>query len=161
MISVPRTLAEGYNTAASVFGNVPTGDHAIWEYDSFTSKWVQMEEDSPVRPLYGIWIYSTSSYSVPLYFQTDDITVPPERNLPAGWSCIGFTGFIPASARDTLLSVFDQWSQSIGWDAEYQVYETPIINGGEPPFSDDRLLYPTKGYWLYMSDPGILSALGV
>ncbi|MBN1166046.1 MAG: DUF3821 domain-containing protein [Methanospirillaceae archaeon] len=161
MISTPKALAEGYDTAATVFGNVPTGDHAIWEYDSFTNKWVQMEENSVVKPLFGIWIYSTRDYTVPLYFRTETITVPPERNLPAGWSCIGFTGFIPASARDTLLSVYEQWSQTIGWDADYQVYETPMINGGQPPFEDSRYMFPTKGYWLYMSDPGILSALGV
>ena len=48
-----------------------------------------------------------------------------------------------------------------GFDAVNQTYETQIINGGGGTFSDSRLLFPTKGYWLYMTGPGKLSAIAV
>ena len=110
-------------------------------------------------PLYGYWIYSSTQAIIPLHFSTDPLRVPPTRQLSAGWNGIGFTGMIPAAARDTLISVKNSWTQAEGFDSINQTYETQIINGGGGVFSDSRLMFPTKGYWLYMTGPGELSAI--
>ena len=138
-----------------------TASHSIWQYDSANQDWIKKLPGDPVQPLYGYWIYSNSAIVIPLQFSTDPLQAPPTRMLSNGWNAIGFTGGIPASARDTLISVKNGWTQAEGFDAVNQTYETQIINGGGGTFSDSRLLFPTKGYWLYMTGPGELSAIAV
>jgi hypothetical protein len=48
----------------------------------------------------------------------------------------------------------------MGFDTTAYQYEVQIINGGSGQFSDSRLMNPTKGYWLFMTGPGDLSAIG-
>jgi hypothetical protein len=97
---------------------------------------------------------------VPLVFSTDPTQVPPTKQLATGWNSIGFTGVNPATARDTLISVNSSWTQAMGFIAPAQAYDTQIIHGGTGQFSDSRLMFPTNGYWLYMTSPGTLSAIG-
>ena len=157
-ISVPATLAPGWDTFA-IFSQVDMASHSIWLYDSVTQTWVKKFPGDQVLPLYGYWMYSNSQAVIPLHFSSDPLRVPPTRELSTGWNAIGFTGMIPASARDTLLSVKSSWTQAEGFDSINQSYETQIINGGSGAFSDSRQLFPTKGYWLYMTSPGELSAI--
>ncbi len=158
-VSTPRVLQPGYDNA-SIFTSVDTASHSIYEYDSTKGTWVTLTPTSPVKVLDGIWIYSRALTSVPLKFSTDPISVPPSKNLPSGWNAIGFSGMQPATARDTFFSVQAQWANAIGFDATGQKYETTIVNGGSGDFSDMRILYPTKGYWLFMKSAGTLSAIG-
>ncbi len=160
MVSVPKKLAPGYDTG-SILKNVTTEGRTIWEYDGVIRNWVPVSEDTPVLPLYGFWIYSKYPTTVPLKFDPNPLQVPPTRKLVKGWELIGFTGTIPASARDTLISVRNNWTQAMGFDTTAYQYDIQIINGGSGPFSDSRLMYPTKGYWLFMTGPGDLSAIGV
>jgi len=67
----------------------------------------------------------------------------------------------PAAARDTLLSVNGQWTTLIGFDAQTRAFEAGIVNGGSGTNTDSRLVYPGRGYWLYMTGPGTLCAVGV
>ncbi|MCX6698659.1 MAG: PEGA domain-containing protein, partial [Methanomicrobiales archaeon] len=160
MVSVPKKLAPGYDTG-SIFKNVTTEGRTIWEYDGVIRNWVPVSEDTPVLPLYGFWIYSKYPTTVPLKFDPNPLQVPPTRKLVKGWELIGFTGTIPASARDTLISVRNNWTQAMGFDTTAYQYDIQIINGGSGQFSDSRLMSPTKGYWLFMTGPGDLSAIGV
>ena len=160
MVSVPKKLAPGYDTG-SIFKNVTTEGRTIWEYSGVIHNWVPVYADTPVLPLYGFWIYSKSPTTVPLKFDPNPLQIPPTRNLVKGWELIGFTGTIPASARDTLISVRNTWTQAMGFDNIAYQYDIQIINGGSGQFSDSRLMYPTKGYWLFMTGPGDLSAIGV
>jgi PKD repeat protein len=157
-VSVPATLASGWDTFA-IFSQVDMASHSIWLYDSVNQNWVKKYPGDQVLPLYGYWIYSNSQAVIPLHFSSDPLRVPPTRELSTGWNAIGFTGMIPASARDTLISVKSSWTQAEGFDSINQTYETQIINGGSGAFSDSRQLFPTKGYWLYMTSPGELSAI--
>ena len=49
----------------------------------------------------------------------------------------------------------------MGFDAGHQVFETAVINGGSGEYADDRMVYQGRGYWLYMTGPGTLCAIGV
>jgi parallel beta-helix repeat protein len=158
-VSVPKVLAPGSNTGA-IFNDVDTGGHSIWQYDAFNQTWTRIVPSSLVQPLFGYWIFSTSPTVVPLMFTTDPTQVPPTKQLAAGWNSIGFTGVDPATARDTLISVNSSWTQAMGFDAGAQAYDTQIVHGGSGQFSDTRLLFPTDGYWLFMTSPGTLSAIG-
>ena len=159
-VSVPKVLAEGNNTG-TIFSDVDRAGHSIWYYDGFQKLWVRIDSTTIIRPLEGIWIFSQTPKEVPLKFNTDPIMLPPTKKLAQGWNTIGFTGFIPATARDTFLSVKSNWTQAIGFDASAQVYESSIINGGSGEHSDQRVLYPTKGYWIYMNSPAEITAIGV
>jgi len=66
----------------------------------------------------------------------------------------------PAAARDTLLSVNGQWTILIGFDAQTRAFEAGIVNGGSGAYADDRLVYQGRGYWLHMTEPGTLGAIG-
>ena len=160
LVSVPKKLAPGYDTG-SIFNNVMTEGHTIWKYDGVIRNWVPIYENTPVLPLYGFWIYSKYPTTVPLKFDPNPLQIPPTRKLVQGWELIGFTGTIPASARDTLISVRNNWTQAMGFDTTTYQYDIQIINGGSGQFSDERLMHPTKGYWLFMTGPGDLSAIGV
>ncbi|MEI6842328.1 MAG: PKD domain-containing protein, partial [Methanomicrobiales archaeon] len=159
-VSTPKTLASGSNTGM-IFSGVNMGGRSAWIWDGSMSppQWVPVISTTPIRPLWGIWIYSTSSTVVNLNFDPASQSLPPLRNLPAGWNGIGFTGVTQQPARNTYLSVKPNWTTSMGFNAATQKYDPTIFNGD--PQTEFTLQYPTKGYWLYMMTPGNLSAIGV
>ena len=159
-ISIPRPLAAGNDTAA-IFEGVKTGGRSAFRYDTAAGDWIALQETDRLAPLEGIWIYSTGPATVPLNFSTDPLTPPAERALAAGWNAVGIAGTAPTTARDTLLSVDGQWTTLIGFDTQTQAFETGIVNGGSGTNTDSRLVYPGRGYWLYMTGPGTLCAIGV
>ncbi|MDD1724476.1 MAG: hypothetical protein LUQ07_05040, partial [Methanospirillum sp.] len=71
-----------------------------------------------------------------------------------GWNGIGFTGTTPIEAKYTLLSVQDKWVNCVGFNAPSQQYDQMIIKGS----NDATLMYPFRGYWLYMTADGTLAA---
>jgi len=158
-ISVPRPLVAGNDTAL-IFTSVETGGRSIFRYDTAAGEWVALAETDQIAPLEGFWIYSTEPSTVPLNFSTDPLISPAKRSLSTGWSAIGITGTAPATARDALLSVNREWTTLIGFDAGKQAFETGIVNGGSNDYTDSRLVYQGKGYWLYMTEPGTLCAIG-
>jgi PKD repeat protein len=160
LISVPVRLENGADTAM-LFEGVNTASHTIWTFDGSQRKWVAMGASSPVRPLHGIWIYSTDTAFVPLYYSQDPLQAPPVLSLAKGWNCVGIGGFIPCSARDVFLSAGDDWTQAIGYDATSRQFENAVVNGGQGAFADTRILYPFRGYWLYASGECELASLGV
>jgi hypothetical protein len=158
-VSTPKILASGSNTAA-IFSNVDMGGRSAWIWDGSQNppRYVALLISTPIQPLYGIWIYSVSGTVVNLHFDTTNpMFIPAPRNLSQGWNSIGFTGLYPTSARNTYLSVQPNWVNSIGFDALTQSYERSIFNGDT---TESTILYPTKGYWLYMRSPDRLAAIG-
>ena len=158
-VSTPRALADGHNTASTVFSGVNTGGHSIFIYDAATTSWQAMTANSTVKPLDGIWIYSTGPKAVSLTYKNDPLGTPPTKAMYTGWNSIGFSDVNPAAAKDTLQSVQSQWTQLIGYNAASQVYETSIIKGGSGSHSDTNPMNPFKGYWLFMNAPGTLAAI--
>lgn len=163
-ISVPRTLANDYDTVGVVFARVADhmAGHSILIYNAHTGNWEQMVAGTKVKPLDGFWVYSdTTGLPVPLVFNNDPLTPPPTKNLVVGWNAIGFSDLTPASARDTMNSVQDQWARLISYDATLQRYEVSIANIDSGTHGNSNLMYPAKGYWVFMRDPGTLAAIGV
>ena len=158
-ISVPKTLEDGQNTPGWLDQFVDPQAHSMWGYNGETDSWVHMTADDPIIPLDGYWLWNGEETTVPLTFKDMGQQLPPTKNLFTGWNAIGFSATVPATARDTLLSVQEEWMQSIGFTASHQTYDTAIINGGSGEFADTRNMYPGHGYWLYMDGDGILSPL--
>ncbi len=157
-ISVPKRLSNGNNTA-QIFGSVDTMDRSIWEYNSAVKLWRAVKLTDQISPLNGFWIYSADECEIALLYDENPVQTPPTRELYKGWNAIGFSGLEPASARDTLLSLGDLWTQVIGYDSVNQKYETAIIRGGSGSYSDMKELYPTHGYWVYLTGNGELASL--
>jgi len=158
-VSTPRRLADGYNTAAALFGGLDTDGHSIVAYDASTGKWSAMTAASIIRPLDGIWVYSKAAVSIPLTFATGEARAPPSKALSSGWNAVGIASTGHISARDCLLTVQNRWTAAIGWDAAGQHYRTSIINGGSGINSDDSMVYPTEGVWVFMAGEGTLGAV--
>ena len=155
-VSVPKKLASGANTAG-IFANVDTGGHSLFQYDGTARNFIMLTQSSPVQPLFGFWIYSTSRVVIPLQFDNNPLQSPPSRQLVAGWNSVGFTGTTPTSARNTYLSVQPDWTTSMGFNAASQSYDPTIFNGDS---SESTMLYPMKGYWIYMRTPGTIAGIG-
>ncbi|WP_292392807.1 CUB domain-containing protein [Methanoculleus sp. UBA303] len=158
-ISVPRPLAAGNDTAL-IFAPVETDGHSVLRYDAAAGEWVPLVATDRLAPLEGFWMYSTEPSTVLLNFSTDPLLPPAKRSLSTGWNAVGVTSTIPATARDTFHSVNAQWTTLIGFNAGKQAFEAGIVNGGSGTNADTRSVYPGKGYWLYMTEPGTLCAIG-
>lgn len=153
-ISVPRKLAPGKDTAA-IFSHIQVDGHSIFQYDAVTGQWITMTSSSLIKPLDAVWIYSRTTDTVPLIYNSDPLQTPPTKELRKGWNAVGFTGLEPLEARFTLLSIQDKWVNCLGFNEEKQQYDEMIIKGR----NDDSRLYPHSGYWLFMSDNGTLAAI--
>ena len=158
-ISVPKKLAAGSDTASVVFAGVNTEGRTIWKYNSSAGAWYNMTADDPIKPLYGIWIFSAHATAVPLTFDIpQNPQLPLTRTLYPGWNAIGFTGTVPASARDMLSSADSIWSVLFGFDAYNGPYT--VIHGGGPAFADTKELSMGNGFWVFVSSEGTLAAIG-
>lgn len=157
--STPRRLAEGHRKAKEVFANVELAGHAILLYDASTKSWKQVMGDDEVRPLDGLWVYAAQPVTVTFVFDPNP-SIPPSKQLKKGWNAIGFAGTSGTTARDTLLSLGTAWTNVIGYH-DGTVPDDPIIRGStDPKFSDSvRKMYPTKGYWISMTEDGVLQGM--
>lgn len=157
-ISIPKRLADGKNTAA-IFNGVDTAGRSLFQYNSLTGLWETMTPHSSIRPLDTIWIYVNETAVIPIDYDSGAVQVPPSKQLYEGWNAVGFSGTVPATARDTLLSLSPKWTQVLGWNVETQAYDTAIVRDGSGAYTDIREMQPMKGYWIVMTEPGVLYAL--
>ncbi|NYT08283.1 MAG: hypothetical protein GKC05_08550 [Methanomicrobiales archaeon] len=98
--------------------------------------------------------------TIPLAFDPEPVLIPPTKQLYPGWNAIGFTDLEPLPAKTTLLAVQDIWTFMFSFNAAEQKYNASIINGGTGSHSDSQLMYPGQGYWLFVTDEGMLPAIG-
>lgn len=155
-ISTPKPLAEGHRTSSEVFTGVDTSGHSTFRYNAQSQSWIQVTAYDEIQPFQGIWIYSASPAQISLVFKGDQ-TSSLSTLLSEGWNAIGFSYTDPVYARDALLPVQNAWTQLLGFNAESQLYETSIINGGSGIHSDSNLVHPGKGYWIFMNVGGTLN----
>ena len=152
-ISVPKKLAPGSDTG-SIFKCIDTAGHSMFWYDAGKRLWNVIDPNTPIKPLEGYWVYSKGQAYVPLMYDHNPVQIPSTANLKKGWNAIGFSGTKPIEAKFTLLSVQDKWVNCAGYNAAAQQYDPMIIKGN----NDSTLMYPYRGYWLYMTADGILAA---
>ncbi len=153
MISVPLPLEDGKNTA-SLFSNVNTDGHTIWKYLPDKRTWAAMQPDVTLNQLDVIWIYSKNNLNFPVSYDTGVMNYT-SRTLYPGWNPLGIPGIESITARTLMNPLGNSWTYILVFDASTQSYRMSIINGGNGPFSAERLLNPTEGFWVYMNEPGI------
>lgn len=150
-ISAPGPLADGKDTAGSVFREVATDGRLIFTYDTGTARWQSLPAESKVEPYRGIWIYSSGRTEIQLTLQDNPGKSPV--SLYQGWNAVGCPRTSPIPARDAFSSIQNSWSMAIGFDAQQQQYENALIQGGSGSHSDENTLRPGRGYWLYITNP--------
>lgn len=158
-VSIERRLADSSNTA-SIFSGIDSAGHSIWTYNQNDGGWNDLLAEDKILPLEGYWVYSTAPFSVPLQFSNDPLQVPPVKDLVTGWNMFGLTGDTSASARDSLLSIRNYWTEVIGWDPALQQFETTIVNNGSNEQADTRMLLPSHSYWVYVTESCSLASIG-
>ncbi|HOF97259.1 MAG TPA: DUF3344 domain-containing protein, partial [Methanoculleus sp.] len=156
-VSTPKRLADGQDTIA-VFDGVDTNGRPVLFYNG-TCQWEDLSREDAFRPLDGIWIYSNSTYEIPLSFAAASYSPPPTKYLDEGWNAIGFTGTVPEPAVTTLRTVEMTWANLWGWKAREQAYDASIIRGATGRYGEMRELSPFQGYWIYMNDADRLTAI--
>ncbi|MFH0968690.1 MAG: hypothetical protein V1862_13505, partial [Methanobacteriota archaeon] len=149
-IGIPMTLQSGAETA-EIFKDVPSAGHSIFAYDP-VSGWKTISRTEILTPMNAYWIYTEQQMIIKLNVQGRP-TVP--KQLSAGWNIIGIPGTTQVPAAEALTSI-SEWTYVIGFDASLQQYLQPIIKGGSGQNSDQTLLIPGAGYWIYLSGPGQL-----
>ncbi len=147
-ISVPATLATGFDTAGVVFAGVDTAGRSLFLYEGATARWTQVQSGDRIRPLEGIWVYSRATTSVPLIYAPAGSGTPPAKALSDGWNSVGIASLQPVQAADAFRSMQDHWEMAIGYDSLQQMYEPVIIRGGTGTHGDTQVVYPLKGYWI-------------
>jgi hypothetical protein len=147
-ISVPRTLAAGFDTVEVVFSGVDTAGRSLFLYNGATVSWTQLHYGDRIGALDGTWVYSRTSTSVPLVYAPAGTGTPPEKALSDGWNAVGIAVLQPVQAGDAFHSLQNHWEMAIGYDSLQQVYEPVIIRGGPGMHGDTQLVYPLKGYWI-------------
>ena len=157
VISFPLALEN--NTWQAVTHSGDGLDYAVaYAWDTTTQRWVQMIATSKINPLDAVYIlmndYDRLSVAI-----SPEITNPPTRALKAGWNLVGFYGLSPECARDTLISLRYAWATAQGFDAGTQELEVSMVNGGTGSNSDQRLMFPGKGYWVFMTEEATLIPL--
>ena len=157
LVSTPLWLADGHDTIA-VFDEVDTAGHSVLWYNG-SSGWEAMSSQEEFIPLEGIWIYANGSYQIPLYFKPVEEQTGATKHLYPGWNVVGFYGLSQESARDTLISLRNAWATAQGYDAGTQEYEVSMIRGATGRHSDQRLMFPGKAYWVYMTEEATLVPL--
>ena len=148
LVSTPLWLADGHDTIA-VFDEVDTAGHSVFWYNGSSGDWELIGPQEEFRPLEGIWVYANESYQIPLYFKPVEEQTSATKHLYSGWNAVGFYGLSQESARDTLISLGGAWATAIGYDAGAQDYEVSMVNGGTGSYSDQRLMFPGKAYWVH------------
>jgi PKD repeat protein len=148
-ISVPMVLEEGFNTA-DIFRDVDTSERGIFSYNASSMAWRQMNRTSLLEPAGSLWIYSANAMQVPLYFSKNQ--TKGNVSLVKGWNGFGITGNSSTMAKSAFSPLGGNWSFVFGFNSLYQQYDTSIINGGSGSHSDTRQVYPTHGYWVFMTE---------
>jgi len=155
LVSVPLWLENGtFHEAISSYADYS----AAYMWDSVQQRWVQVFDVTPIVPLEGFYILANSNQEIPLHFRAEQYQTIPTRQLNEGRNIIGFWGLNEWSARDTLISLGNAWHYVEGYDPATGI-ETRMYNGGTGIYSDQRLMYPGKGYFVYMTEEKTLIPL--
>jgi hypothetical protein len=158
LVSIPRQLSAGNDTAASVFGDVDTDGRPIYTFTSATG-FTPLGENETLEVLEGYWVYSTEDTTVQLNLSTNPVRAPAMKTLTPGWNAIGYSDLTERTADEALTSVEDSWVYVVGFDAENQNYRPALINNQTGAQGENQRLSPTEGYWLFMGEDGRLAAI--
>ena len=154
MVSIPYPLIAEDNTG-DVFSIMNTGGHTIWRFDSGESLWAPVRPDDVLFQMDVVWIFSPFTQYLNLRFDNTSIN-QKSLSLQKGWNPIGVPGRESITAKNLLSPLGDAWSYILVFDPKSQEFRPSIINGGSGTYSENRLIYPAEGCWIYMNRPGLL-----
>jgi PKD repeat protein len=155
LISTPLALKEQYRTAGQVFSLIDTESRSIYTYDAESKQFITLNSNSIIFPLEGIWIYSKNEVLLSFnYDLTRPLTI--SKHLPSGWNLIGYPSTDPGNASEVLVTIANKWSTILCFDSVSQQYTSTIFNEGVGGKSDQQLMFPLKGYWIYLPQEGNL-----
>ncbi len=151
-ISVPKRMADDTDS----FGELLDGISVVvaYSYDPVNGWSLPLTDATPVEVLEGYWIDVTTAGTVTLSYKEAAQEVPASKSLVGdAWNAIGFSSTTARDADIALMSIDGSWSTVLGWDAEGQAYEDSIIA------SQTGDMLPGKGYWIWMTEGDVLSAI--
>jgi PKD repeat protein len=149
-ISIPVNLDQGHNTAGIVFSSVDTMAHSVFSYNASSEQWETLARDDPLTAMENIWVFSRDQTRIDLVLSTNQTYTG--RYLVAGWNGFGIPGTVSKTAAQGMSPVNTSWVLMIGLDARNQSYESSIIKGGSGEHSDNRIIDPGKGYWVFLME---------
>lgn len=154
MVSIPYPLMEE-DCTGEVFSAMNTGGHTIWRYNSKGLLWAPVRPGDMLSQMDVVWIFSPFTQYLNLRFDNTS-THQKSFYLQKGWNPIGVPGRESITAKNLFSPLGDAWSYILVFDPKTQEYRPSIINGGSGVYSENRLIYPAEGCWIYMNRPGLL-----
>ena len=155
LVSTPVPLKDQYRTAGQVFAGVDTDSRSIYLYNAGSKQFVPLNSQSVILPLEGIWVYSKDEIPLTFNYQvTRPVTI--SIHLSSGWNLIGYPSAEPGNARKGFSSIGSIWSTILCFDPVTQQYSTTIFNEVVGEQSDQHLMQPMNGYWIFMPGEGDL-----
>lgn len=148
-ISVPLWLAEDHNTG-SIFDAVDTAGHPVWTYDARTGLWSPVGNQTIIPPGTGIWIYANGTYQISLVISPEQPAIT--TTFYRGWNTFGSFGPRLGAAENTFIAIDDKWERIMGYQVFQRRYDVLILNGAIGEYSENQVLYPTKGYWIFITE---------
>jgi parallel beta-helix repeat protein len=155
-ISIPSSLSAG-NDTASIFSSVATDGKPIWSYNATSKQWRQLLADDQLQTLEGYWIYSNQvGPYIPYHYDTSfGGKTPRVKTLETGWNAIGLGSLYGGPVEGQLSTLGEKWQIILNFDSGLQTYYPPAVRGQTNGWG----MEPTKGYWIYMSEPGDMVAV--
>jgi parallel beta-helix repeat protein len=156
-ISIPSSLSAG-NDTASIFNDVVnTAGKPMWSYNATTQQWRQVLGTDQLQTLEGYWIYSEQiGPFIQYHYDTSYARKTPRvKHLETGWNAIGLGSLYPGRSEQQLATLGDKWQIVLNFDSGLQFYYPPYVRGQ----TNEWGMEPTKGYWIYMNEPGDMVAV--
>ncbi len=154
MISIPYPLKNGKNNG-EIFSAINTTSHTIWRYSVDQRHWQPVGCGDELDQMDVIWVYSANRTGIDLQYDDSRVNMTA-RHLTPGWNPLGIPGRNTLTAKELLSPLGSAWSYILVYDPRIQQYRPAMVNGGSGAYSDERLLYPTEGFWIYMNSQGII-----
>jgi len=159
--STPIALDSSANTVSKLLA-LTTGSGLFIEraqrFDPASQEWVAIimgnqlaGADYTIRPGEGFFIQVRTAGSIPILVRTD-ATVPPGRDLVAGWNLVGLSS-LQAETVATALSGVDYSRVLSPRPPNSEAWIVP------PDGADDRFMKVGEAYWVSVGQPGILSGM--
>jgi hypothetical protein len=124
----------------------------LLEFDPFLG----FAQPASIEPLKGYWIKVNTPTILTLEFASpSNPPTIPIRVLYGGWNAIGTTSAIWKNAEASLVSIDDDYSQIVRWNAVDQKMGAAGINGLPADNNGSTfnfMMGPGRGYWVFVLD---------
>ena len=156
LVSTPLPLKDQYQTAGRVFAGVDMDSRSLFSYDTGSKHYTPLDSQSVLLPLEGIWVYSKRDTPLTFNYQVTRPVVI-SKHMTWGWNLVGYPLVKPGNAREGFISIDSTWSTILCFNATMQQYSSTIFNERAGGPSDQQLMFPMNGYWIFMTSDGDLS----